>query len=45
MINDLMPSMFLFLSKSILEIFLYISVIALSFKAITALNIYIRKNS
>lgn len=31
--------------KSILEIFLYMSVITLSFKGVKALNIYINKNS
>ncbi|HYF82999.1 MAG TPA: hypothetical protein VEB00_08235 [Clostridia bacterium] len=35
---------FLVLIKPILEIFVYMSIIAVSFKALRALNIYINKN-
>jgi hypothetical protein len=36
---------FLGIAKSILEVLLYLSLIAVSFKAVQALNIYINKNS
>lgn len=45
MIDDLIPNIVFISIKSILELFVYVSIIALSFKAITALNIYIKKNS
>jgi hypothetical protein len=36
---------FLGIAKSVLEVLLYLSLIAVSFKGVQALNIYINKNS